>query len=186
MAKSGVKVTGISQLNKLQANLNRISQSEGQIKTGIKIKMELKDRKIFDVLKKKFPDAVQSAHKKSLVILAEELELALGIAMESKIWNWDYGDGDIVDTGALRDSVVIGVVNNNITIAYGEEYAAIVYYGGYIHPYGNSNVQIYMPGRPWIEAVITGSRGVPKFDFDGIYQKYFVGFLQSELAGISR
>jgi len=151
----------------------------------LKIKFLAKTKtKNVDKLKKLADDLninIKEAHEAALKSIADDLYLSLGIAMESKVWGWDYGDGDIVDSGALRDSLSIEVQGSNINIRYEEEYAAIVYYGGYIHPYGNPYVQIYMPARPWIDAIFTGANGVPIFDFAGLYEKAFTNYLKANI-----
>lgn len=118
-------------------------------------------------------EEIKASYKKILGLVSDDLYIALGEAMESNVWKWDYGDGDIVDTGALRDSLELQVVENSILISYNQEYAGIVHFGGYIHPYGNPNVQIFMPGRPWIQSVLQGGGPVNRFDFTLAYAKYF-------------
>lgn len=126
-------------------------------------------------------EAVKAKYRETLQLVSDDLYIALGEAMESKVWDWGYGDGDIVDTGALRDSLKLTVTNNSIVIDYNEDHAAIVYYGGYIHPYGNPNVRIYMPGRPWVDSVLTGNGPVEKFPFQATFKKYFDVLVQPEL-----
>lgn len=130
------------------------------------------DLSLLEDFNENFSRAIKEAHSKALLLLAEDLELALGIAMEDKVWGWEYGDGDIYDSGALRDSGRVVVSGDSLQVFYGEEYAGIVHYGGYIFPYGNPNVIIYMPGRPWIQSVILGGGPVPQFDMAGTYSKY--------------
>jgi len=181
VAKS--KITGLGKLEATVNALNRTRQAKNSVKTSIKVTTELVKSKDLSILVKQFPDAVDNAHSKTLRFVAEELEIALGVAMETNAWSWDYGDGDIVDTGALRDSVNVAVIGDSIRVSYGEEYAAIVYYGGYIHPYGNPRVQIYMPPRPWVNAVLNGGGPVPQFNVAEVYGRYFFDFLREELKG---
>jgi len=143
------------------------------------------DTKKLKTIRSRFPKEVEEAHMETMVYMAEELEIALGEAMENKAWQWEYGDGDIVDTGALRDSLRITVTANNFRIYYGEEYAGIVHYGGYIFPYGNPRVIIYMPPRPWIDSVLNGGGPVPQFNFEGIYTLRFNQILAEKLSRIS-
>ena len=64
----------------------------------------------------------------------------------------------------------------------GFDYAAIVYYGGYIHPYGNPDVKIFMPARPWIKHVLIGGHsGINKFPLTDRYLFYFEKFLVAQL-----
>jgi len=177
------KINGLSALNNLQTSISQVSRRNTNVYTGIKITADIDDSALKSI-RKKFPEALEKAHRAALVIVAEELELALGVAMEAKVWNWDYGDGDIVQTGQLRDSLAVTVQGDRIAVAYRGEYAAIVYYGGYINPYGNPNVQIYMPARPWVDAVINGNGPVGKFNFEAIYSNHFIQVLRSELTSL--
>lgn len=164
-------------------NVNRQLKSVSRKKTPIALDINIKASRSKEIeeLVDKIGASAQAAHRKALHFVADDLYIALGLAMESKVWNWEYGDGDIVDTGALRDSLSISVAGDQIIVSYGQEYAAIVYFGGYIHPYGNPNVQIYMPGRPWIEAVFTGSYGIEQFNLIGAYEAKFLNLLKDEL-----
>lgn len=185
MAKR-VKSTGAKILKGLIKSTREIEKEEGVLKLGINIKSSA-DFTDLRTITRKFPAAAKAAHIESLKIVAEELELALGIAMESKVWGnpgWPYGDGDIVQFGNLRDSLEIGVTEEQITISYMEEYAAIVHFGGYINLYGNINAKIYMPARPWIKSVLLGGGPVEKFDFTGIYRKTFEAYLAKNFKDI--
>lgn len=179
MAKR-IKSNSPQVLKALSNAVKNLSAEAGSIKTGFKITSAAKLDE-FKKVAKKFPEQVQKAHEQTLLALADELYIALGEAMESKVWQWDYGDGDIVDTGQLRDSLSVTVEDNEIKFSYGAEYAAVVYYGGYIHPYGNRNVKIYMPPRPWVKAVLVGGGPVPKFPFLVKYREIFVEKLNTEL-----
>ena len=134
--------------------------------------LERPDLSLLEDFNENFSKAIKEAHSKALLLLAEDLELALAAAMEDNVWDWDYGDGDIYDTGALQKSGRVIVSGDSLQVVYDEEYAAIVHYGGYISPYGNPNVSIYMPGRPWVQSVILGGGPVPQFDMAGTYSKY--------------
>lgn len=178
---ASVKIKGFDKLDATIKALNRTRQSKNKVNTSIKITADLLNTKDLQKLTRQFPDAIENAHLKTLRFVADELEIALGVAMETNAWSWDYGDGDIVDTGALRDSVNVEIVGSSIKVTYAEEYAAIVYYGGYIHPYGNPRVQIYMPGRPWINAVLNGGGPVPQFNVADVYGRHFFDILRQEL-----
>jgi len=185
MAKR-VKSTGAKVLKGLIKATRDIEKEAGTLKLGINIKSSA-DFTDLKTITKKFPAAAKAAHFESLKILAEELELALGIAMESKVWGsneWPYGDGDIVQFGNLRDSLKIDVSEEQITIFYMEEYAAIVHFGGYINLYGNINAKIYMPARPWIKSVLIGGGPVDKFDLTGTYRKNFEAYMTKNLKDI--
>ena len=102
----------------------------------------------------------------------------LGKAMGSPVWKWPRPTKrqngsiagttrDIVDTGALRSSLSVKVkflkTQTNFLIQYGAPYAALIHEGGYIAPYGRTDlVARSIPGRPWITAAIEG--GYPGID----------------------
>lgn len=128
----------------------------------------------FDVRITKFPDLtglinrVASEFKQSLAI---ELETALDNAMESTVWGGSQ-DGNIVDTGNLRDSLQISVTSNGVMIDYTAEYAALIHYGGYIVPYGNSSAtRVYIEGRPWIDSVLYGTGPIPGYNFEELFNR---------------
>ena len=181
MAKSRYKNNVSPYLRQARAQLNKLKKNRTPLNIKIDATASPEAKKI-EGLAGRLAESIQDAHYKAVKLTADDLYLALGIAMESKVWDWDFGDGDIVDTGALRDSLTISVAGGTIEISYDQEYAAIVYFGGYIHPYGNPNVQIYMPARPWIEAVFTGANGIPRFDLTGVYERNLLRLLEAELS----
>lgn len=92
------------------------------------------------------------------------LEVALSSALQAQ-WPWIAGTRDIVDTGELLNSQSVKFNGNEIEISYSAPYAQFVHEGGYMQPYGNPNAEtVYIPGRPWISAVLYGDGPVPKFD----------------------
>ena len=83
---------------------------------------------------------------------------------------------DIIDTGKLHDSLKFKEKflksKVSIEVIYTTPYAAITHYGGYIVPYGNQKLApVYIPGRPWIEAALNGTYGMPQFDINTPVQK---------------
>ena len=57
----------------------------------------------------------------------------------------------LVDTGALRDSLIVARTPSGLEIRYTAPYAGLLHEGGYIQPYGNQNAEkVFIPGRPWI------------------------------------
>ena len=107
----------------------------------------------------------ESAINRASAQIAVDLKQALDLALTSPIW----AGQDIVDTGNLLRSGRVTIGKNGVTIAYEAPYAALVHYGGYIHPYGNVNLRVYMPPRPWVESVLYGGAGFQPFDFVGYY-----------------
>lgn len=95
---------------------------------------------------------------------------ALDYAVSSAVWGWRDGSRDIVDTGKLRDSLSFSRSNNGFDFSYSSPYAALVHYGGYVRPYGNPNIDaVYIPGRPWIDAVLFGGGPIDAIDLIAIY-----------------
>lgn len=96
----------------------------------------------------------------------------LPVAMQSGSWGFRGGSSDIVDTGELMKSMQVTVGSTGITVTYNEPYAALIHYGGYIQPYGNKDAKpVYLPPRPWIDAVLGGGGPVEAIDYYSIYQK---------------
>lgn len=103
--------------------------------------------------------------------IRDDIKTALDAAMAANIW----GDGeDIIDTGELMDSLQITISGNKVTMDYGADYAALVHYGGYVAPYGNKSIdKVYIPGRPWVDAVMQGYSGIEPVDLVAAYSKAF-------------
>lgn len=175
-----IKNPGAVVIKRLIRAMNDLESKEGSISAPIKIKSAA-DFTALKTLTSKFREECNLAHEQTLVDLAPEIEAALTVAMNTTAYKWAYGDGDIVDTGQLRDSVDVVADAESIIITYsarssgdGTDYAAIIYYGGYIHPYGNPNFKIYMPQRPWIKHVLVGGYpGVEKFPLTDRYLYHF-------------
>ena len=119
-------------------------------------------------------------------IVATKLKLALDEAMDAPVWNWTgiptkRSNGrtvgsprDIVDTGKLKKSGQVKLAHypsvTNFSIKYLAPHANIVYHGGAIQPYGNKNAATqFLPGRPWVGAVLNGTHGITKFDLKTPY-----------------
>lgn len=159
--KSRVKVSGVG-LSKQIRTSTKISGAISGFKTDIK----LTGIDAADILTG-IEEGISDANK----IIAEKLGEALDQAMEAAVWAWNDGASrDIIDTAALKASRRITVESSRLSITYDLPYAGLVHYGGYILPYGNKNAQkVYVPARPWVEAVVVGGGPVPKFDFESIY-----------------
>lgn len=112
--------------------------------------------------------AITKGAQKGATYVEKSLREALDASINSE-WSWTNGSRDIVDTGKLRSSLEIKAVFSQtkvgFQISYNTPYAAFVHYGGVIKPYGNPNAaDVVIPGRPWVQAVLEGSNGQPKFD----------------------
>lgn len=131
---------------------------------GINAKVKLTGYKPSD-----FGKDLNRAMKNANQLIANRIGGALDDAMESSIW----GTGkNIIDTGQLKNSLVMTATAGGITIKYTAPYAAIVHYGGYIVPYNNARLsKIYIPPRPWVDSVVKGGGPVPAFDFESVYRE---------------
>jgi hypothetical protein len=104
-------------------------------------------------------DELDKAHEAVIVEIATELNADLK-AMLKASWGWTSGARDIVETGALMRSGGATATGDSIEIGYAADYAQLVHNGGYVQPYGNVNVSaVYIPGRPWIAAVLGEANG---------------------------
>ena len=146
-----------------------------------KVKFDDGDSK---ALRKKANSAAGAAHIKAMGAVEKALKPALDAAINS-MWAWNgnpiWRDGtqpgnprDIVHTGKLRDSLSTKTrflkTKSDIAISYKTPYAAFMYYGGAMQPYGNPNAAtVLIPGRPWIEAIMNGTHGQEKFDYIKIF-----------------
>ncbi len=108
---------------------------------------------------------------------AQQIESALPSlldkALDSTVWSWPRptirengtiagGTRSITDTGRLKASGRVKVkflqTKTLFTIAYSAPYATLVHEGGYVLPYGDATRNpTYIPGRPWISAVLSGN-----------------------------
>ena len=110
--------------------------------------------------------------------IEEALPPLLDDALDANIWSWprssDWnGKGttrSITDTGRLKASKKVQAkflqTKTVFAIQYKAPYAALVHEGGYVLPYGDVRRQpMYLPGRPWISAVLDGNNsGVQYLD----------------------
>jgi hypothetical protein len=154
-------------------------------------KFEVTDEQATD---KKYMANMRKAMTKGLVkavsYVSKDLAFALDQNIGSDVWNWprdtQRANGetvgsprDIVDTGKLAASLELKEsflkTKGTIQIAYKAPYAALMHYGGAIQPYGNPNAAtVFIPGRPWVEATINGTHGLPEFNGGPAGQKGFL------------
>ncbi len=99
-------------------------------------------------------DGIEAQHQKGIEAVQRAVEINLDKSM-SRSWGWISGSRDIVDTGALKDSLEMNISSDSFSVSYNEPYANLVHYGGYINPYGNPNARVYLPGRPWVETTFS-------------------------------
>lgn len=128
----------------------------------------------FDAVKidsSKIESLVRRAINQASSRIAVDLKVALDAAIRSNVWDGLQGASDIYDTGELLSSGQVIVDQNGINVFYTAPYASLVHYGGYINPYGNINARVYLPPRPWVDSVLSGSGPVEAFDFRRYYQE---------------
>ena len=116
-----------------------------------------------------FEARLEAAISRASQRIAADLKQALDDALRSSSWQTRTGSADIYETGELLTSGSVTVDQNGLTIAYDAPYAALVHFGGYIHPYGNLQARVYLPPRPWVQSVLNGGGPVPQFDFEQYY-----------------
>lgn len=113
-------------------------------------------------------EAIEYAHERAEMAIRAALDYAVAAA----VWGWRDGTRDIVDTGALRNSLTFASTSNGLEFWYTAPYANLVHYGGYVRPYGNPKIDaVYIPGRPWVDAVMTGGGPVDPLNLDAIYDE---------------
>lgn len=141
-------------------SISATTSTEGIIKFGTKSFPEAQIREAFS-----------RAINRASTRIVTDLKIALDNAIRSGVWPTLSGAADIYDTGELLESGRVTLTENGISIVYDAPYAALVHYGGYIIPYGNrSAAKVYLPARPWVDAVLNGG-AVPAFDFAKYYQE---------------
>jgi hypothetical protein len=110
--------------------------------------------------------------KSGLRVAQEDLvaayDTALKAAIRSSNWETPSGRADIVDSGELLRSQQLEINGTKITVSYSAPYANLVEFGGYINPYGNKNVRVYLPPRPWVRSVLFGGNGISPVDIETI------------------
>lgn len=151
-------------------NANRVTTIKFVVESDNDELNELRD------LAEAFPDAFAKAYYFSLDIVCNDLLAALDEAMEAHVWEWiDGSTRDIIDTRKLQESgrVEFNPTASTIEVYYDIDYAEIVHFGGVIRSPFNPDVDIVIPARPWVEAVILGNGPVPKFDFQSSFDAVF-------------
>lgn len=110
-------------------------------------------------------------HEKGVKAVKEAISKDLDEMMAAS-WGWTGGARDIIDTGALKESKKVAVSGDDILISYGAAYAQLIHYGGYVLPYGNPSAQkVYIPGRPWVGAVLGVENGpLEATDWQSVYR----------------
>lgn len=173
-------------MKNLSDAIGDIKGLNGEIIATFKVYMIVEDVDYSDLQRyiNEFPDKAQEAHEWALRLVGKDLEKALKEAIAAPVWDWKGDTRDIVDTGALKRSMKVIAEGSELRCYSGQDYAALIHYGGYAHPYGNtSSAKMYYPPRPWIEAVVLGGGPVDKFDFAGNYKPRFVRRLRKLLKG---
>lgn len=154
-------------LDKLIKGIEAVQEDldfSNSVSFGLSADLEIGSMSGFD---KQLKDIAVAKLKMVLPRVEAKLANALNAAMSSSSWSWKGGSRDIVDTGALKNSLKIEWIGMTAVVSYSEPYAAIIHEGGYIYPYGNKSASpVYLPGRPWVKSVLVGGGPVPQFDWE--------------------
>lgn len=147
-----------------------------------KVKLEDKNKKIRAAQRLAANKALLTATEAA----ANKIPFALNKALDSYQWPWGPGGPGNAGKGSprvIRDTGALGLTSSvktsylktkaKISINYSSPYAAIVFYGGAIQPYGNRNAAtVILPARPWIIKAVDGSLG-DVYDFQQeFYDRY--------------
>ena len=140
-------------------------------------KIETKDNT--PKMRRAMNSAIVEGTIKASAYVQRDLRIALNKSMDSSLWKWPGNtlrangstagtSRNIVDTGKLRNSLVIGEkhlkTKTVLQIKYNSPYAALVHYGGAVLPYGNRNANtVLIPARPWVHDTLQGGNGIQKF-----------------------
>ena len=135
--------------------------------------------KVANELEGRFTDAIQGGHWDWP---RESKRGVRGSTVGEKAAAWakkPFNTGtprSITDSGQLAASldVDLDAAGLKAEFTWDVDYAAAVHEGAYISPWGNKKAQkVYLPARPWTEAVIHGTHGVQRYDYLDRFSKYF-------------
>ena len=148
----------------------------GKIPRSLEVSASASTKNILKISVKNIPsgqiiDGFKTAINRASLRIAVDLKLELDGALRSSVWRTPGGVSDIYDTGELLASGRVTVGSDGVTVSYDAPYAALVHYGGYINPYGNTSARVYLPPRPWVDSVLNGGGPVPAFDFASYYRQ---------------
>lgn len=169
-------------LQRVQAKVELLSKMKLNLAFKFKASFDIKDIKRFEKVFKKSPALFKRGVDYAMKSIAPEIKQALDDAMDAPIWKWKEGDTrDIVDTGALKKSGRVFYREGTIGIRYGEEYAMIVHYGGYVGSGYQPDLRIYYPARPWVQAVLEGNvSGVTQYPLVERFREYFFDYIRAK------
>lgn len=144
-----------------------IKSSEFTTVSNYRPRLKLINKSVPDI--KRLTLSIDKAMVRAILELSDNIQRNLALAITSSIWRTNSGISDIYLSGNLLESGSISASTNGISISYDVPYAALIHYGGYITPYGNSRAtKVYIPPRPWIQAVLNGTNGLPEIDYGQI------------------
>lgn len=151
----------------LDINLKDRYVIKGRIESKPVLRMKV-DTSSVNELREKLKAAINRAS----AAIEADLKRALDGAIRSKVWDTVDGQDDIFETGELLRSGTVTISRGKLKIAYDAPYSTLVHYGGYILPYGDEDqVKVYLPPKPWVDAVLRGTAGIQRFDFDLYYRR---------------
>lgn len=131
--------------------------------------------------------AIVKGTQKGASAVESDLSRLLDKALESNSWDWPRPTArrngtyagkarNIVDTGKLKGSKKLTTkflkTKTVFNVSYLAPYAWMTHEGGYIRPFGRTDIRAaYIPGRPWIKAVVEGGvSGIESIDIESIMQ----------------
>lgn len=181
---ASVRLKDNGSLKKIQDKLNKLKGTAQLLKNkkltkAVRFKFKLSrddSQKLIDTIKSA-PALLDRAVDFAMKSMAPEIKQALDDAMNASVWDWKGDSRDIVDTGKLRDSALVYYRDGELQIKYGEVYAMIVHYGGYVKSGYQPEVKIYYPGRPWIEAVVNGNGPVQRYPFEERFLHFVLEYI---------
>lgn len=146
---------------------NRINLSN--YKAKCKLKYSSSSNKNTNI---KANDIRDDVYKAMGLTIAEMAEIIDDILREALYQN------DLVRSGKLLKSQEVNATSTSIDISYDVPYAGLIYYGGYIVPYGSPyGTRIYVPARPWIMEAINA-------DFSGNFRRILSKYLSKVVTRI--
>lgn len=153
--------------------MKKLKPYKGTFNPSVKLSTEVGD---IAKMKANLDRLINRVNKEAIAVIKMGLYSELSAAMQDAIWAWPRQTKrrngstagtirSIVDTNTLNKSLTVVPQSSNrgfvLIGRYRSEYATQVHDGAYIRPYGNPNADtVFLPGRPWVEGVLFGNKGV--------------------------
>jgi hypothetical protein len=137
------------------------------------------DKKSLKTERLKLRKRLIQSHQAGMTGFEMGLKEWLNVTMMTPAWQWPEGPKrDIYESGdlmrSLKTKTKYAQTKAVTEVIYTSPYAALMYYGGLIQPYGNQNANsVMIPGRPWVEAALNGTYGFEKAPIASWYEGMF-------------